>query len=67
MEEIDLLIIFISYWAFLALTQTPPDIPWALDSICMLIPIIIVLITMTYYCSSCSQTVIFSITSAKYK
>lgn len=59
MEEINLLIFIISYWTFLALTQTPPDIHWALDSICMLIPIIIVLITMAYYCSSCSQIVIF--------
>lgn len=46
-----------SYWTFLALEQPVPDIQHALDCICLLIPIVLMLGTMAYFCSSCSRSV----------
>lgn len=46
-----------SYWTFLALEQTKPDISNALDCISLLVPIVIMLSTMAYYCSSCTRSV----------
>lgn len=48
-----------SYWTFLALEQQKPDTGNAIDCISLLIPIIIVLSVMAYYCSSCSRYVSF--------
>lgn len=51
-----------SYWTFLALEQSPPNIANALDCISLLIPIVIILSLLAYYCSSCSRYVmIFTI------
>lgn len=46
-----------SYWTFLALEQQTPDIGNAFDCISLLVPIVIILITMAYYCSSCTRSV----------
>lgn len=46
-----------SYWTFLALEQKIPDTANAIDCISLLIPIVIVLSLMAYYCSSCSRYV----------
>lgn len=46
-----------SYWTFLALEQTPAIITTAIDSISLLIPVVIVLSLLAYYCSSCARYV----------
>lgn len=46
-----------SYWTFLALEQQSPDIANAVDCISLLIPIVIVLSLMAFYCTSCSRYV----------
>lgn len=47
-----------SYWTFLALEQQTPDIGSAINCVSLLIPIVIILSLMAYYCSSCSRYVI---------
>lgn len=47
-----------SYWTFLALEQQKPDIGNAINCVSLLIPIVIILSLMAYYCSSCSRYVI---------
>lgn len=46
-----------SYWTFLALEQQSPDIANAIDCVSLLIPIVIILSLMAYYCSSCTRYV----------
>lgn len=46
-----------SYWTFLALEQHSPDIANAVDCISLLVPIVIILSLLAYYCSSCSRNV----------
>lgn len=47
-----------SYWTFLALEQPVPDFDNAVNCISLLVPIVIILSVMAYYCSSCSRYVI---------
>ncbi|XP_055294772.1 putative gustatory receptor 2a [Sitodiplosis mosellana] len=44
-----------SYWTFLALEQKVPDTANAVDCIGLLVPIVIILSLLAYYCSSCSR------------
>lgn len=46
-----------SYWTFLALEQPVPDTANAVDCIGLLVPIVIILSLLAYYCSSCSRYV----------
>lgn len=46
-----------SYWTFLALEQPIPDTANAIDCISLLVPIVIILSLLAYYCSSCSRYV----------
>lgn len=45
------------YWTFLALDQSVPDISSAIDKICFLVPIVIIMSLMANDCSSCAKSV----------
>lgn len=51
-----------SYWTFIALEQHTPDIAQSIDNLSLLVPIVIVLSLLAYYCSSCSRYVTKRIT-----